>query len=101
MEPKPPGEKYPQVAQQSGTRLPVQETWVRFPGWEDPLEEGLATHSSILPGESHGQRSLVGYSPGGYRELDTTEQLNNNNKNKWIQFIYIMYTYIRYHVYLY
>ena len=26
-----------------------------------------------LPGESHGQRNLVGYSPKGYRELDTTE----------------------------
>ena len=28
-------------------------------GREDPLEEGRATHSSILGGESHGQRSLV------------------------------------------
>ena len=26
----------------------MQETWVRFLGWEDPLEEGMATHSSIL-----------------------------------------------------
>ena len=24
------------------------ETWARSPGWEDPLEEGIATHSSIL-----------------------------------------------------
>ena len=30
---------------------------------EDPLEEGMATHSSILAWESHGQRSLGGYSP--------------------------------------
>ena len=30
---------------------------------EDPLEEGMATHSSKLPGESHGQRSQAGYSP--------------------------------------
>ena len=29
----------------------------------------------VLPGESHGQRSLVGYSPWGCKELDTTEQL--------------------------
>ena len=29
----------------------------------------------ILPGESHGQRSLVGYSPWGCKELDMTEQL--------------------------
>ena len=26
----------------------MQETWVHFLGWEDPLEEGMATHSSIL-----------------------------------------------------
>ena len=26
----------------------MRETWVRFPGWEDPLEKGVATHSSIL-----------------------------------------------------
>ena len=26
----------------------LQETWVQFLGWEDPLEEGMATHSSIL-----------------------------------------------------
>ena len=26
----------------------VRETWVQHLGWEDPLEEGMATHSSIL-----------------------------------------------------
>ena len=26
----------------------VRETWVRSPGWEDPLEEGMATHSTVL-----------------------------------------------------
>ena len=32
--------------------LPVlQETWVRFMGWEDPLEKGMATHSGILAWE--------------------------------------------------
>ena len=28
--------------------LAMRETWVRSLGWEDPLEEGMATHSSIL-----------------------------------------------------
>ena len=28
--------------------LPMQETWVQSLGWEDTLEEGMATHSSIL-----------------------------------------------------
>ena len=39
------------------------ETQVQSLGQEDPLEEEMATHSSILTGESHGLRSLVGYSP--------------------------------------
>ncbi|KAB0369215.1 hypothetical protein FD755_019220, partial [Muntiacus reevesi] len=30
----------------------------------------------FLPGESHGQRSLVGYSPQGHKESDTTERLH-------------------------
>ena len=41
---------------------------------EDPLEEEMATTPVFLSGESHGQRSLVGYSPWGHKELDTTEQ---------------------------
>ena len=45
-----------------GTNLfAVQETpeiWVQFLGREDPLEEGMATHSSILAWRIHGQRSL-------------------------------------------
>ena len=45
---------------------------------ENPLQEEMATHSSILAWEFHGQRSLVGYSPQGPNELDTTEWLNNN-----------------------
>ena len=47
--------------------------WVQSLGQKDPLEEGIATHSSILAGESHGQRSLAGYSPWDCIELDTTE----------------------------
>ena len=42
------------------------ETQVQFLGWEDPLEKGNTTHSSILPGESRGQTSLPGYSPWGH-----------------------------------
>ena len=53
----------------------MQETRVRSLGREDPLEKGMATHSSILAGKSYGQRSLVGYSPWGRKELDTTERL--------------------------
>ena len=36
------------VAQMVKNQPAMQETWVRSLGWEDPLEEGMATHSSIL-----------------------------------------------------
>ena len=39
------------------------ETWVRYLGWEDDLEKGKATHSSIL----------VWRIPWGCKELDMTE----------------------------
>ena len=42
-------------------------------GWEDPLEEGWQPTAVFLPGESPGQRSLVGYSPWGRTESDMTE----------------------------
>ena len=42
---------------------------------DNPLEEGMATHSNILPGEFHGQRSLEGYSPGGSQRINTTKLL--------------------------
>ena len=53
----------------------MQETQVQSLGQEDPLEKGMATHSSILPWEFHGQRNLMGYGPWGRKESDTTEQL--------------------------
>ena len=50
----------------------MEETPVRFLGWEDPLEKGKATHFSIL-----GWRiPWTIYSPWACEELDTTEQLN-------------------------
>ena len=46
---------------------------VRPLGWEDPLEEGMQPTLVFSPGESHGQRSLVGCSPQGHKELNATE----------------------------
>ena len=48
------------VAQLVKNLSAMWETWVQSLGWEDPLEEGMATHSSILAWRIHGQRSLVG-----------------------------------------
>ena len=49
------------------------ETWVQFLGSEDPLEERMATYSSICLENPHGQRNLAGNSPWGHKELDMTE----------------------------
>ena len=51
----------------------MHKTQVRSLGQEDPLEKGMATHSSILPGEFHRQKSLAGYSPWGLKESGMTE----------------------------
>ena len=46
-------------------------------GWEDPLEKGMATHSSILAWRIHAL-----YSPRGHKESDTTERLSLHSENK-------------------
>ena len=52
------------VAQTVKNPPAMPETWVQSLSWEDPLEEGMATHSSILAWRNlHGQRSLAGYNP--------------------------------------
>ena len=51
------------VAQLVKSLPAMQETQVQFLGQEYPLEEGTATTPEFLPGKSHGQRSLAGYSP--------------------------------------
>jgi len=60
------------VAEMAKNLLAMQETWVGSLCQEDPLEKGMGIHSSILPGELHGQRSQAGYSPWGHNELDAT-----------------------------
>ena len=64
------------VAQMVKCLPAVWETQVWSLGGVDPLEKEMATHSRTLDGKFHGQRSLVGYSPWGRKELDTTKQLH-------------------------
>ena len=45
----------------------LRKTWVPSLGWEDPLEKGMQPTPVSWPGESHGRRSLVDYSPWGHR----------------------------------
>ena len=56
--------------------LVIQDTWVQPPGWVDPLEKEWLPTPVFLLGESHGQRSLAGYSPWGCKESDKTEKPN-------------------------
>ena len=49
------------------------ETWVQSLGWEDPLEEGMATHSSILAWRIPMDRGARGATIHGAAELDMTE----------------------------
>ena len=51
----------------------MQEMRLQSLGWEDPVEEEMAMHSSILVWKIHGQRSMVGYGPWRRKELDATE----------------------------
>ena len=46
----------------------IQETWVQSLGWEDPLENGMATHSNALAWRMD---------PMDHKESDTTEQLSH------------------------
>jgi len=59
------------VAQLVKNLSAMQETWVLSLGWEDPLQKGMATHSS----------SLAGRIPWGHKESDTTERLSHHCNN--------------------
>ena len=65
------------VAQMVKNPPAMQETWVQSLAWGDPLGRAWQPTPVFLPGESHGRRSLVGYSSRGCKELDTTELGHN------------------------
>ena len=54
----------------------MQETWVRSPGWEDPLEKEMATHSSTLAWKIPLMEEPGGLHPWDREASDTTEQLH-------------------------
>ena len=63
---------------QTVKNLPIiWEIRVQSLGWEDLLEKGMATPPVFLPGECHGQKSLVGYSPRVRKDSDMTERLTH------------------------
>ena len=58
----------------------MQEIWVRSLAWEDPLEKGTATHSSILAWRI----PWTVYTPWGHKESDTTERLSLSLEPIWL-----------------
>ena len=76
----------------------MQETWVQSLGGEDPLEEEMATHYSILVWKIPWQRSLAGCSPWGFKETDTTERLTHTSIRKKYRFSLFMVVDVLYKV---
>ena len=54
---------------------PEFDPWI----WKIPWKREWLPTPLFLPGESHGQKSLLGYSPWGYKEMDMTEQLTHTH----------------------
>ena len=64
---------FPSLKAQLEKNLPaMQETWVRFLGWEDPLEKEMAIHSSILAWKIPWTEEPGGLQSTGSQESDTT-----------------------------
>ena len=76
----------------------MQETWVQSLGWEDTLEEAMATHPSILAWRLPWTEEPGGLQSKGHKELDVTEQLStahavkdrfcDTNTENSIQYLY-------------
>ena len=63
------------VAQMVKNLPAIRETWARFLAGKIPWSRKWKPTLVFLPGESHGQRSLSGYSPWDHKESDMTERL--------------------------
>ena len=69
---------------QTVKNLPAMwETQVLSLGWEDPLEKGMATHSSILAWRISWTEKPGSYSPWGPKESDTTQRLTLFSLSLW------------------
>jgi len=64
--------------------LQMWETWVWSLGWKDPLEREWSPTPVFWPGEYHGQRNLVGYSPWGRKESDPIEWLSHTHTHTYM-----------------
>ena len=68
----------------------MQETWVWFWVWVDPLENEMLPTPVFLPGKSHGQRSLAGYDSWGHKESDMTTVTDTCTERSSFMWILVM-----------
>ena len=66
----------------------AQEILVQFLGWEDSLEEGMATHSSVLPRKSPWTKEPGGLQSTGSQRIRTTERLSTQHTAHILHTIY-------------
>ena len=69
------------VAQMIKNLPAIQETQIQSLDQKDPWRREWLPTPVLLPGESHGQRSLEGYSPRGHKESDTTEMTKHAHRH--------------------
>ena len=69
--------------------------------WEDPSRRKWQPTPVFLPGESHGQKSLVSYSPWHCKELDMTEGLTLKFLNHYFRIFWSIDFYSEFNIYMY
>ena len=72
-------QKAPLMANMVKTLPAMQETRIQLLGWEDLLEKGMATHSSILVWRMARTEKPGEYSPQGHKESDTTKRVKHTH----------------------
>ena len=68
----------------------MQQTRVQSLGREDPLEESMATHSSILAQRLSYTEEPGSYSPWGHKELDITESTKHARMQVWLEEVWVV-----------
>ena len=86
---QPPSFRASLVAQTVKNSPAMQETQVQSLDWEDSQRREWPPTPVFLPGESYGQRSLVGYNPWGHRVGHAWSDLARITKQWWFLFIFL------------
>ena len=77
----------------------MRETWVRSLGWEDPLEKGMATPSSVLAWKIPRREEPGGLQSTGLQEAETTERLTRARTHKKVVFSSVLFDFQIYLLY--